>query len=72
MVHYNELNVIEQAILNWRNDNPVLTFIVLFACVIIAIAAFVLEHRHNIKRQQQEISSQRAQRRAWIKQNGGL
>ena len=72
MAHYNELNGIEQAILDWRNDNPVLAFIVLIACIIIAIAAFVIEHRHNIKKQQHEISEQRAQRRAWIKQNGGL
>lgn len=72
MISHNQLNVIEQAILDWRNDNPMLTFIVLLACIIIAIAAFVIEHRHNIKKQQQEINRHRAQRRAWIKQNGGL
>lgn len=72
MAPYNELTPIEQAILNWRNDNPVIVFIALFICIAIIVVSFVIERRHNIEKQQQQINRQRAQRRAWIKQNGGL
>ena len=72
MVPYDELNSIEQVILNWRNDNPVITFLILLACAAIIAIAYMIERKKNIEKQQREINRRRVQRRAWIKSNGGL
>lgn len=72
MVPYSELSPIEQAILNWRNDNPVITFLILLACAAIIAITYMVERKKNIEKQQREINRRRTQRRAWIKSNGGL
>lgn len=72
MVPYESLSPIEQAILNWRNDNPIVTLLILLACAAIIAIAYMVERNKNIKKQQQQINQRRAQRRAWIKSNGGL
>jgi predicted negative regulator of RcsB-dependent stress response len=72
MVPYNELNHIEQAILNWRNDNPAFIIVVLILSVLIVAACFIIEYNHNRKVEQMRISKHRKNMRRWIKMNGGL
>lgn len=72
MVPYNELNSIEQMILNWRNDNPVLVIVILILFVFIIISCLIIEYNHNQKIEQMKISRHRKNMRRWIKMNGGL
>ena len=66
---------IEQDIINWRMENPVLDTIITVVVLIIAVAGFcyVLSlMRKNQLIEEERRRAERMRKRAWIKAHGGL
>lgn len=66
---------IEQDIINWRMENPVLDTIITVIVLIIAVAGFchVLSlMRKNQLMEEERRREERRRKRAWIRANGGL
>lgn len=75
MVPYDQLLPIEQAIVDWKIAHPeLMTFIdVLLLMLIGALMAIsVMDYLNQRKIEQERICRERAEKRAWIKANGGL
>lgn len=64
MVDYNSLLPIEQDILAFRNEHPVMIIML----IIIFIVAIVLAYRFDRKNEQARISKERKEVRAYIKE----
>ena len=66
---------IEQDIINWRMENPMLDTIITIILAIITITAIVYMlslMRKNQLIEEERRRMERARRRAWIRANGGL
>lgn len=66
---------IEQDIINWRMENPVLDTIVTVILALIVIAAMVYvvyDMRKNQLMEEERRREERRHKRAWIKSQGGL
>lgn len=66
---------IEQDIINWRMENPMLDTIITIILAIITITAIVYMlslMRKNRLMEEERKRAERARRRAWIKSQGGL
>ena len=66
---------IEQDIINWRMENPVLDTIITIILAIITIAGIIYMlslMRKNQLMEEERRREERRRKRAWIKANGGL
>lgn len=72
MVPYDQLLPFEQAIVAWKIAHPTLFIVSTVAVVALEIIALAVAYVHNRKIEQERISRERAEKRAWIKANGGL
>lgn len=66
------LTPIEQAIVEWNISNPVESTALCIAIVLFGIVFTIWAINTSRKNEQARISSERANKRAWIKRNGGL
>lgn len=72
MVPYDQLLPIEQAIVDFKMENPYLCGFLLGILIAITICAIVSMWKDNVRREQERMKAERAARRAWIKAHGGL
>ena len=72
MVPYDQLLPIEQAIVDWKIAHPVADNLLTIAMLIIVVSFAVWNYRHERKIQQERMKRERAEKRAWIKSQGGL
>ena len=66
---------IEQDIINWRMENPMLDTIITIIMLLLTIAGIVYMlslMRKNKLIEEERRRAERARKRAWIKANGGL
>lgn len=69
------LTPIEQDIVNWRMENPVLNTIITIIVLLLTIAAIVYMlslMRKNQLIEEGRMREERMRRRAWIREHGGL
>lgn len=66
---------IEQDIINWRMENPMLDTIITIIMLLLTIAAIVYMlslMRKNQLIEEERRRAERARKRAWIREHGGL
>lgn len=72
MVPYDQLLPIEQAIVAWKIAHPILSDAIIIALGIIGIAGAIYFYKQDRKIEHERMKRERAEKRAWIKSQGGL